>query len=59
MTYEYFLKVYRAALIWNRVTFEEKKRELIAERREALKKNNMDKYAEIFHTISDVDEVCL
>jgi len=38
-------------LIWNRITFEEKKKQLVKERRAALKKNDMGKYAEIIHTI--------
>jgi len=59
LVYEYYLKVFKAALIWNRITFAEKKKELVAERRAALKKNDMKKYAEVLHTISDVDEACL
>ena len=38
LTFDYFLKVYRTALIWNRITFAEKKAELVAKRREHLKK---------------------
>ena len=37
MTFESFLKVYKCALIWNRVKFSRSKQELIGKRREALK----------------------
>ena len=37
LTFDYFIKVYKTALIWNRITFAEKKKELIGKRREALK----------------------
>lgn len=37
LTFDYFIKVYKTALIWNRITFAEKKKELIVKRREALK----------------------
>jgi len=50
LTYEYYLKVFKAALIWNRITFADKKKELAKERREALKKNDMGKYAVIVHS---------
>ena len=46
LTFDYFLKVYRTALIWNRITFAAKKAELVAERRVALKKKQMEKYFE-------------
>ena len=43
LTFDFFLKVQRCALIWNRVAFTEKKAQLIAERRDALKKKDMEK----------------
>jgi len=33
LTFDYFIKVYKTALIWNRITFGEKKAELMAKRR--------------------------
>ena len=59
LTYEYYLKVFKTALIWNRITFAEKKEELGKERRAALKKNDMGKYTELIHTQQDIDEACL
>ena len=59
LTFEYFLKVYKTALIWNRITFAQKKAELIAKRRDALKKNQMEKYHKLIQLIADCDEACL
>jgi len=59
LTFDYFLKVYRTALIWNRITFAKKKAELIAKRRDALKKNESEKYHKIIQLILDIDEACL
>jgi hypothetical protein len=39
--------VYKTALIWNRITFAEKKAELMTLRREALKENKMERYHKI------------
>lgn len=47
LTFEYFLKVYKAALVWNRVSFQEKRKELVMKRREALEKGKMERYGEI------------
>lgn len=58
-TFEYFLKLYSAAMIWNRVKFEERKLELVALRRQSLKEDDMDKWREIHHLIRDDDEECL
>lgn len=59
LTFDYFLKVYKTALIWNRVSFAKKKAELIAKRREALKNNEMEKYNKLIQLILDIDEACL
>jgi len=47
LTFDYFIKVYKTALIWNRISFAEKKKELMAKRREALKEKKMEKYYKI------------
>lgn len=36
ITFEYFLKLYKTALIWNRVQFAERRKQFIANRRKAL-----------------------
>lgn len=59
LTFDYFLKVYKTALIWNRITFKDKKAELVAKRRQHLKKKEMTKYYETIQLISDIDEACL
>jgi len=43
--------VYKTALIWNRITFAEKKAELMAKRREALKKGQTGKYHKFIQLI--------
>jgi hypothetical protein len=47
LSFDYFLKIYKSALIWNRISFAAKKIELVAERREALKKANLELYGEL------------
>ena len=47
LTFDYFIKVYKTALIWNRITFGEKKAELMIKRREALKEKKMERYHKI------------
>jgi hypothetical protein len=47
LSFDYFLKIYKTALIWNKITFADKKKELVAERREALKKGNLELYGEL------------
>jgi len=37
LEFEYFMAVYKTALIWNRIKFQDLKLELVALRREALK----------------------
>ena len=59
LVFDYFLKVYKTALIWNRITFAEKKAELMAKRREALKKGQTGKYHKFIQLIQDCDEACL
>ncbi len=59
LNFDYFIKVYKTALIWNRVKFAEKKVELIAMRRKALAMGDMLKYREIHQAITDADEICL
>ena len=48
ITFEYFLKLYKTALIWNRVQFAEKKKLLITQRRKALQNNDMDSFRKCF-----------
>mmetsp|Transcript_39507 Transcript_39507/g.60307 ORF Transcript_39507/g.60307 Transcript_39507/m.60307 type:complete len:150 (-) Transcript_39507:427-876(-) len=59
LSFDYFLKVYKTALVWNRVKFAEKKVELVAMRRKALGFKDMLKYREIHQAITDADEICL
>ena len=59
LTFDYFLKVYKTALIWNRIKFEERKTELIKHRREALKTNNMETFRAVHLSINTADETCL
>lgn len=59
LTFESFLRVYRAAIVWNRVKFAKKKKEYISKRREALKDNNMETYRDIMIIMSRDDEKCL
>ena len=44
LTFEYFLKGYKTALIWSRVKFADKKKKLVQKRRMALQKKDMIKY---------------
>lgn len=44
LSFESFLKVYKCALVWNRVKFQKQKKELVAKRREALKVKDMTQY---------------
>ena len=41
ISFEYFLKLYKTALIWNRVQFAERKQLIITQRRKALQDNDM------------------
>ena len=59
LTFDYFLKVYKTALIWNRIKFEERKTELIKHRREALKTDNMETFRAVHLSINTADETCL
>ena len=59
LTFEYFLKVYKTALIWNRIKFADKKKELTNLRRLALKKDDMEKFRTVHLSMSNADETCL
>ena len=59
ITFEYFLKLYKTALIWNRVQFAEKKKLLITQRRKALQNNDMDSFRKCFLDMVSEDEKCL
>lgn len=59
LTFDYFLKVYKTALIWNRIKFHERKTELTKHRREALKQNNMETFRAVHLSINTADETCL
>ena len=48
LKFDYFLKIYQAALVWNRIKFAEKKAEMINERREALKNDVMERWRELY-----------
>ena len=59
ITFEYFLKIYKAALIWNRVNFQETKNAIILRRRKALKDRRLETYRQCIIDISNEDEKCL
>jgi hypothetical protein len=59
LTFEYFLKVYKTALIWNRIKFAERKEELTKLRRSSLKTNNMEAFRAAHMSINQADETCL
>ena len=40
MKFEYFIKVYRTALAWNKALFEEKKQNYVKQRRDLMKNND-------------------
>ena len=40
MKFDVFIKVYEAALAWNKVLFDEKKQKYVQQRRELMKKND-------------------
>ena len=48
LKFDYFLTVYKASMIWNRVKFAPKKATLVTLRRQALKQNSMERYRELF-----------
>ena len=57
--FDYFLKVYKAALVWNRVRFMERRKSLLTLRRQAFEENKMDNYRSVHQAVSDADEMCL
>lgn len=59
ISFEYFLKVYHTAIVWNRVKFEKQKKDLIAKRRQAMKNKDMTKYRQVCMDIGTQDEQCL
>ena len=59
MTFEYFLKVYKTAIIWNRVKFQTQKEDLISKRRKALKADDMTSFRQCMITYRDADEQCM
>jgi hypothetical protein len=59
LTFDYFLKVYKTALIWNRIKFESIKTKLVKQRREALKNNKMESFRAVHLSINSADETCL
>jgi len=46
-------------MVWNRVKFEQKKKEMIKDRREALKGEDMEKWRQIYQEMAALDEECL
>jgi hypothetical protein len=59
LSFESFLKVYKCALVWNRVKFLKQKKDLISKRRVALKDNNMTAYYEVMIQMQNDDTKCL
>ena len=59
ITFTYFLKIYKAALVWNRVKFAKKKGDLVKQRRKALKEDDMTAYRQACLSMKEMDEVCL
>ena len=59
LTFESFLKVYRAAIVWNRVKFASKKKDYVSRRREALKEDDMESYRDVMILMQRDDEKCL
>ena len=59
LTFDYFIKVYKTALIWNRIKFADKKKEMLKHRRNALKNNDMERYRAVHIGMSNADETCL
>jgi len=47
LTFDFFLKGYKTALIWSRIKFVERKKNMIWDRRLAYKAKDMVKYAQI------------
>lgn len=47
------------AHIWNRIVFQEQEKKFVKERREALKSNNSELYAEIVQNAKDYDEILM
>ena len=57
--FDYFLKLYKTAIVWNRVKFAESKKEMLQKRRAALKENDMQTWRQLFSNIAEADEACL
>jgi len=59
ITFEYFLKIYKGALVWNRINFQETKNAIILKRRKALQDKILETYRQCIIDISSEDEKCL
>ena len=46
--FDFFLKLYKTAIVWNRVKFADRKKELLAKRRKALKEDDQQTWRELF-----------
>ena len=53
------MKLYKSALVWNRIRFQVKKDEMIANRRNAMKDSDFDKWREVWLDMRELDEECL
>jgi len=59
LEFEYTLTLYKTALIWNRLRFEDKKKEMTVDRRKFLKENDNDEWRRVWLEMRDLDEECL
>ena len=59
ISFEFFLSVYKTALVWNRVRFADTKKRMVAKRREALKEKNGTLFRQIEMNMKEEDEKCL
>lgn len=59
ISFEFFLSVYKTALVWNRVRFSDTKKRMVARRREALKDKNNTLFRQIEMNLKEEDEKCL
>lgn len=59
ITFEYFLKIYKAALVWNRIQFKETKDAIILKRRKALQDKRLETWRQCILDINTEDEKCL
>lgn len=59
LTFDYFIKVYKASMIWNRILFADKKKDLVSRRRTAIKNKDMDEYKAVLQTTNQLYEESL